>query len=199
MTKIVKKIKVSKYQKLLKSIDFIKEEFLLDIRNENRNTRNERVGVFIDVQNVYYGAKNKFNGKIDFKKLLKNICRDRRIEKANAYLVNSDIDSVNFVKLLNQLGYNVISKDLKVRGDGSAKGNTDIEMTMDILNLKDNLDTVALVSGDGDFVPLVELLKSQSVNVEVYSFDSNTAYDLKNVSSKFFELNEDYIFEKGKK
>jgi len=103
---------------------------------------------------------------------------------------------------LKQLGYNIVSKDLKKRSDGSAKGNLDIEMAMDILNGKDKLDTVVLVSGDGDFVALVELLKTENIFVEVYSFSNIrnvTSSELRNTASKFFEIDESYLFDERSK
>jgi len=193
-----RKPKVDKYQKLLESIDEIKDDFLFNIRSENRNTVKERVGVFVDIQNVYYGAKDNFNGKIDYKVLLDNTLKGRKLITANAYVINNmAIDNKGFVSLLQKLGYTIRDKDLKVRNDGSSKGNADIEMTIDIINEKDRLDTVVLISGDGDFVPLVEFLKERNIDVEVYSFSINknsTAYDLKESATKFFEIDESYLF-----
>ena len=194
-----KKPQIEKYQSLLESIDGLKDEFLFNIRTENRNTNKERVGVFVDIQNVYYGARDNFKGKVDYKVLLENILKGRKLIVANAYVINnSAIDNKNFVSLLQKLGYTIKDKDLRVRGDGSQKGNVDIEMAIDIMNKKDVLDTVALVSGDGDFVPLVEFLKNINIKVEVFSFSANknsTAYDLKETASKFFEIDKSYLFQ----
>lgn len=195
----VRHSKIEKYQKLLESIDELKDDFLFNIRAENKNTSNERVGIFVDIQNMYYGAKDSFNKKIDFRKLLDNILRERKLVTANAYLIDSTVNNKNFINFLKQLGYTLMIKDLKVRQDGSAKGNADIEMVIDILNEKDKIDTVALVSGDGDFVPLVEFLKSKNIKVEVYSFSifkNSTAFDLKQSASQFFEIDKNYLLEK---
>jgi uncharacterized LabA/DUF88 family protein len=197
----VRKSHTEKYQKLLESIDELKDDFLIKIRAENTNTSNERIGIFVDVQNIYYGAKDSFNGKIDFKKLLTNILKERKLVIANAYMIDSNVNNKSFVSCLKQIGYEIKSKELRVRTDGSAKGNTDIELTIDALNIKDKLDTVALVSGDGDFVPLVEFLKSKNMKVEVYSFSvykNSTAFDLKQVASRFFEIDETYLFSEKK-
>jgi len=194
----VRKSHVEKYQKLLESIDELKDDFLIKIRTENRNTSNERIGIFVDVQNIYYGARDSFKSKIDFKKLLTNVLRERKLVSANAYIIESNVNSKGFVSCLKQLGYDLKSKELRTRSDGSAKGNTDIELAIDVLNIKDKVDTVCLISGDGDFVPLVEFLKSKNIKVEVYSFSvhkNSTAFDLKNVASKFYEIDESYLFE----
>jgi len=192
--------KTRKYQKLLESIDELKDDFLYNIRSENRNTSKERIGIFVDIQNVYYGAKDNFKKKIDFKVLLENCLKGRKLVTANAYVINNlSIDNKNFVSLLQKLGYTIKDKDLKVRTDGSSKGNADIEMAIDIINEKDRMDTVALISGDGDFVPLVEFLKEKNIDVEVYSFSVNknsTAFDLKESATRFFEIDESYLFRK---
>ena len=195
----VRRTEAEKYQKVLESIDALKDDFLFTIRNENRNTSHERIAVFVDVQNIYYGAKDSFNGgKIDFKKLLTNVLKERKLVTANAYLIDSNVDNKSFMSCLKQLGYELKIKNLKVRSDGSAKGNSDIELTIDMLNIIDKIDTIALISGDGDFVPLVEFLKSKNIRVEVYSFSehtNSTAFELKNVASRFFEIDKSYLFE----
>ena len=198
----MKEKKIKMYQQLLESVDQLKDDFLFQIRLENRNTQDERIGIFLDIQNVYYAAKDNFGAKIDFRKLTDSITKGRKNVISNAYLINSDTDNTNFVNFLKQLGYNIVSKDLKKRSDGSAKGNLDIEMAMDILNGKDKLDTVVLVSGDGDFVALVELLKTENIFVEVYSFSNIrnvTSSELRNTASKFFEIDESYLFDERSK
>jgi uncharacterized LabA/DUF88 family protein len=198
----MKESKIKNYQKLLEAVDDLKGDFLFQVRVENRNTQDERVGIFVDIQNVYYGAKDNFKGKIDFRKLTDSMLKGRKQVVLNAYLVNSDNDNTNFVSFMKQIGYNIVSKDLKKRSDGSSKGNLDIEMAIDIITEKDRLDTVILVSGDGDFVALVEYLKSQNIQVEVYSFSNIkniTSQELKNVASKFFEIDETYVFDEKRK
>jgi uncharacterized LabA/DUF88 family protein len=192
----LKRSQVENYQKLLESIDDLKDDFLIKIRSENKNTENERVGIFVDVQNIYYGAKDSFNSKVDFKKLLTNVLKKRKLVIANAYVIEGNTNNKSFVSFLKQLGYELKSKELKTRGDGSQKGNSDIELAIDVLNVQDKVDTICLISGDGDFVPLVEYLKSKNIKVEVYSFSvykNSTAFDLKQVASKFFEIDESYL------
>ena len=135
--------------------------------------------------------------------MLENILKGRKLATANAYVINNlSLDNKGFTSLLQKLGYTIRDKDLKKRSDGSAKGNADIELAIDIINEKDRLDTVALISGDGDFVPLVEFLKEHNINVEVYSFSerkNSTAFDLKEAATKFFEIDESYLFKKEEK
>jgi uncharacterized LabA/DUF88 family protein len=198
----MKESKIQNYQKLLEAVDSLKDDFLFQVRLENRNTPDERIGIYLDIQNIYYGAKDNFKKKIDFKKLTESIVRGRKLVIANAYLVKADSDNSGFVNFLKQVGYNIVSKDLKKRSDGSAKGNLDIEMTIDIMTDKDSLDTVVLVSGDGDFVALVDYLKVKNIQVEVYSFSNiknSTSPKLKSIASKFFEIDESYLFEESRK
>lgn len=190
----MKESKVKVYERFLGDVSILKDDFLFQVRQENRNTPDERVAIFVDIQNIYYGARDNFGGKIDFRKLIENILRGRKLIAAKAYLINSEVDNKGFVKLLNQFKYDVVSKNLKTRSDGSQKGNLDIEITIDVMEFKDAVDTVALVSGDGDFVPLIEYLKSKNISVEIYSIAESTAMDLRNCASRYFELDQSYLY-----
>jgi uncharacterized LabA/DUF88 family protein len=105
--------------------------------------------------------------------------RGRRLIRAAAYVVhNRDIDQSAFLAMLQQRNYEIHRKDLKVRADGSSKADQDLEIALDVLDLAGSLDVVVLVSGDGDFVPLVNRVKAIGPRVEVYSFPNSTAKDL---------------------
>lgn len=153
-----------------------------------------RVGVFVDVQNMFYAAKENYNGKLDYAKLLDVVVRGRTLVTANAYVVyNPEIDQSSFISFLEYQGYKVKSKNLTVRSDGSAKGNWDVGMTIDIISMIDELDVVALVSGDGDFCPLVELLQKNGVSVEVFGFERNTSMELKGLADGFYPISGDMV------
>ncbi|MCD6217153.1 NYN domain-containing protein [bacterium] len=156
----------------------------------------QRTGVFVDVQNMFYSAKYKYRGKIDYQKLLVYIARGRKIVRALAYAVTTpEIDQSGFIKILEDLGIEVKIKELKLRPDGTAKGDWDMGIAIDSVALSDKLDVIALVSGDGDFSALVEMLKAKGVRVEVYSFPANTAEELKKVATQFYPLDESILFE----
>lgn len=149
-----------------------------------------RVGIFVDVQNIFYAAKS-FNARLDFEKLLELSVGKRRLIRAIAYVVQSpDVDQSNFISMLQQKSYEVKRKDLRLRSDGSAKGDWDMGMAIDIMRFVDKLDVVVLVSGDGDFVPLVELVKTLGPRVEVISFTYNTARDLINSADEHIPIEE---------
>ncbi len=147
-----------------------------------------RVGIFVDVQNIFYAAK-PFNARLDFEKLLELSVGKRRLIRAIAYVVQSpDVDQSNFISMLQQKSYEVKRKDLRQRSDGSAKGDWDMGMAIDIMRFVSKLDVVVLVSGDGDFVPLVDLVKTLGPRVEVISFTYNTARDLINSADEHIPI-----------
>ena len=152
-------------------------------------SRFQRVGVFVDVQNVYYSAKHQFRGKLHFAKLLETIVRERQLVRAISYIVQTpDIDQSNFIAMLLQNGYEVRAKALRLRADGTAKGDWDMGIAIDTMAMAERLDVVALVSGDGDFTDLVNMLKAKGLRVEVYSFPYSTAEELRTASTEFYPI-----------
>lgn len=153
----------------------------------------DRVGLFVDVQNMYYAARGR-NARLDFGALMAATTRDRRLVRAVAYVVqNRDVDQSGFVSMLKQKNYEVKRKDLKVRGDGSSKADWDMEIALDILGLAGSLEVVVLVSGDGDFTPLVGRVRALGPRVEVYSFPGSTSMDLIEASDRHVPLDESYL------
>lgn len=154
----------------------------------------QRVGVFIDVQNMFYAAKHLYNSKLNFGKLLEYIARDRPLVRAITYIVQTpEIDQSNFLAMLRSNGYEIRSKELKMRPDGSAKGDWDMGLALDALAMSEKLDVVAIVSGDGDFVDLVNFLKARGVRVEVYSFAYSTAEELRGAATEYFQMGSEMV------
>ncbi len=172
-----------------------KLKVLLNENNFEKRKGPKRVGIFVDVQNIYYAAQSYKKGShLDFKYLKKQIVKNRIPILCNAYIIQtSEIDQSNFIHTLENLGYNVKIKSLKIFSDGTAKGDWDMGIAIDIIDNIKNLDVVALISGDGDFSALVKLLKKFNVRVEVYSFEKNLAKELKEVADKYILLNEKYL------
>lgn len=153
----------------------------------------QRVGIFVDVQNIFYASK-QFNARLDFDKLLKTAVGSRRLIRAIAYVVQSpDIDQSSFISMLQQKSYEVRRKDLRQRSDGSAKGDWDMGMAIDVMRFVNTLDVVVLVSGDGDFVSLLNLVKTIGPRVEVISFLHNTARDLINSADKHIPIEDELL------
>lgn len=158
----------------------------------------QRVGVFIDVQNMFYAAKHLYSSKLNFPKLLDFIARGRPLCRAIAYVVKTpEIDQSNFLTMLRSNGYEVRVKDLKQRPDGSSKGDWDMGLALDALMMSEKLDVVAIVSGDGDFVELVSALKARGTRVEVYSFPYSTAEELRGAATEFFQMGPEVVLSPG--
>jgi len=125
-----------------------------------RIKKEQRVGVFVDVQNMYYSAKNLYNSKVNFGQILREAVNNRSLVRAMAYVIKADIkEEKNFFEALIKIGYEVKSKDLQTFIGGAKKGDWDIGIAMDMIELAPKLDTLVLVSGDGDFVDLLQHLK----------------------------------------
>ena len=159
----------------------------------------QRVGIFVDVQNLFYSARNIYNAKINFSKLLEVATAGRKLIRAIAYIVQKEgVDQSGFIEALQRLGYEIKSKDLRVRIDGSAKGDWDMGIAIDSIAMADKLDTVALSSGDGDFVPLVEMLKARGCRVEVIAFERSTAMELKEAATLYLPIEESWLIARGR-
>jgi uncharacterized LabA/DUF88 family protein len=158
-----------------------------------------RVGVFIDVQNVYYGAR-RLKGKLDFDALLGYAVRDRRLIAATAYVVeSSETNQSQFIGMLEKRAIEVRRKALTVRADGSMKGDWDMELALDILDAAKNLDVVVLVSGDGDFTALVRRVKASGPRVEVIAFPRHAAKALIEVADEFLPLDRKFMIRPARK
>ena len=147
-----------------------------------------RVGIFVDVQNMFYGAREK-GARLDFEALLATASEGRRLVRAVAYLVEArETDQSAFIHLLQMKAWEVKRKPLRIRPDRTMKGNWDLEMALDAVATAPHLDVVVLATGDGDFVPLVRQLKLDGVRVEVYGFPRSTAPDLREAADRFVSI-----------
>lgn len=161
--------------------------------------RGQRVGMFVDVQNMFYSAKHLYQAKINYRRMLEDLTAGRQLVRAVAYLVTKpEVDQTAFVDALTRLGYEIKIKYLKIRPDGSAKGDWAMEMSLDIMAMAPRLDTVILVTGDGDYVPLVERLKIMGVRSEVVGFPQNTATELMNTAHAFVAIDDGMLFKEKK-
>lgn len=192
-------------QNLMGKLDSVIEELRLNRTEYQESSSNRprtirgsesRVGVFVDAQNMFYAAKNQYNARLDYAKLLEGAVDSRRLIKAIVYLVQTpEVDQSAFVAMLQHKNYEVKTKDLRLRVDGSAKGDWDMGMAIDMISMCEKLDVVVLVSGDGDFVSLVNLIKSKGPRVEVYGFPYNTSVDLKEAADEFFPIREEMLLD----
>jgi len=157
---------------------------------------NQRVAIFIDVQNMFYSAKHQHDSKLDFEKLLKLISRKRVVVRAIAYAVETEeIDQSNFFDFLTRMGIEVKKKPLRLRADGSSKGDWDMGLAIDALMISEKVDTIILVSGDGDFLHLINALKYKGTRAEVASFTNSSTKDLIAAADCHFPLDKDILIE----
>lgn len=139
----------------------------------------QRVVVLVDNQNIYHSAQNLVNANVNYGELLDHVLDDRVLVRAIAYDITSDRRKENaFFRSLRSSGFEVKVKELKEFKDGSRKGDWDMGIAIDAISLSDKADVIVLVSGDGDFVDLVEMLKARGVRVEVVSFKGSTSSEL---------------------
>jgi uncharacterized LabA/DUF88 family protein len=153
--------------------------------------RDQRVGIFIDIQNLYHSAKNLYKARVNFAQLLKQVLGGRQLIRAIGYVVKSDssLGEQSFFDALEKAGIELRVKDLQIFIDGSKKADWDVGMAVDAIRMAQTLDVVILVTGDGDFVPLVEYLKwGNGCHVEVASFGRSTSSKLKEAADLYINL-----------
>ncbi|MBP7846280.1 MAG: NYN domain-containing protein, partial [Candidatus Pacebacteria bacterium] len=152
--------------------------------------KEQRVGIFIDTQNFYHSAKNLYKRKVNFGAIIKDVLANRKLVRAIAYVITSEAgDEKNFFEALTKLGIETKTKDLQVFQGGAKKGDWDVGLAVDAIKMAPRLDAIIILSGDGDFVPLVEYLQTMT-QVEVVSFGKSTSARLKDVADDFVDLSE---------
>lgn len=154
--------------------------------------KDQRVAVLIDVQNMYYSAKHMYDSKVNFKEILKTAVAGRKLIRAIAYVIEADIKGEDtFHKALESIGIEVKSKQLQTFYGGSKKGDWDIGLAMDAVRLSNKVDTLVLVSGDGDFKDLMIYLKTHGLRTEAIAFGKTASIHLKNEADLFFDMEQD--------
>lgn len=155
--------------------------------------KDQRVGIFIDTQNLYHSAKNLYQARVNFGNVVKQALGERRLIRAVAYVITTETGEERaFFEALNKLGIETKTKDLQVFYGGAKKADWDVGMAIDAVSMASKLDTVVLATGDGDFVPLVEYLKmKEGCQVEVIAFGKSASLRLKEAADDFIDMCED--------
>ncbi|MBU1292489.1 NYN domain-containing protein [Patescibacteria group bacterium] len=153
----------------------------------------QRVGVFIDTQNLYHSAKHLYKSRVNFAKVLEEAVGDRILVRAIAYVISTDSGEESaFFEALTKIGIETKVKGLQVFSDGAKKADWDVGLAIDAVKLAPKLDTVILATGDGDFVPLIEYLDmNQGCQVEVISFGKSSSQKLKEAAHAFTDMCDD--------
>ena len=151
------------------------------------------MGVFVDVQNLYHSAKHLHQARVNFGEMVKQLVGQRQLIRAIGYVVKSDISSGEsaFFEALEKSGIELRIKDLQIFAGGAKKADWDVGLAVDAIRMASSLDVVILVTGDGDFVPLVEYLKwGAGKQVEAASFGRSTSSRLKESVDVYVDLDE---------
>ena len=155
----------------------------------------ETVSIFVDVQNIYYTVKQQFNCHFDYTVFWEEVTRGRTLAKAVAYATDrGDERQIRFQNILKRVGFEVRLKPFVQRADGSAKGDWDVGIALDMAEHAKNVDTVILASGDGDFADVVGMIvRKFGVRVEVYGVHQLTASSLIQSASSFVSIEGDML------
>jgi len=150
----------------------------------------ETVAVFVDVQNIYYTTRQYFSRHFDYKSFWAEVTRDRTVVTAIAFAIDRDDDrQKQFQNILRAIGFEVKLRPFIQRNDGSAKGDWDVGITLDVLEYAPQADVVVLASGDGDFDLLVHKVRDKyQVSVEVYGVAELSAASLIRAADKFVPI-----------
>lgn len=155
----------------------------------------KKIAVFVDVQNIYYTTRQAYGRQFNYRKLWQQISNKGEIVSALAYAIDrNDDQQTKFQDALKHIGFVVKLKPYIQRSDGSAKGDWDVGITIDVLEMAKDVDTVVLLSGDGDFDLLLDkITKDYGVNTEVYGVPSLTANSLIEAASIYHPVNEELL------
>ena len=154
--------------------------------------KEQRVGIFIDTQNLYHSAKNLYGARVNFGQIVKDALANRALIRAIAYVITTESgDEKGFFEALEKMGIETKTKNLQVFAGGAKKADWDVGLAVDAIKMAPKLDTVVLASGDGDFIPLVEYLKTnEGCQVEVITFGKSASSKLREVADDFIDLDQ---------
>jgi uncharacterized LabA/DUF88 family protein len=155
----------------------------------------KRIAVFVDVQNIYYTTRQAYGRQFDYRKLWRRISAEGEIISATAYAIDrGDEKQLQFQNALKHIGFSVRLKPYIQRSDGSAKGDWDVGITIDVMEVAKDVDTVVLLSGDGDFDLLMQKIRQDyGVTAEVYGVRALTAKSLIDAASTYHPVEEDLL------
>lgn len=157
----------------------------------------QRVAILIDTQNLYHSAKNLYKAKVNFGAVVKTALGGRKLIRAVSYVVNTESGEESaFFEALEKVGIEIKTKDLQIFYGGAKKADWDVGMAVDAIKLAHKVDAIVLVTGDGDFIPLVEYVKSQGCQVEAITFGRSASGKLRETVDDFIDMDEkpgDYL------
>ena len=155
----------------------------------------KKIALFVDVQNIYYTTRDAYGRQFNYRKLWQQISSEGEITSAMAYAIQrNDDQQIKFQDALKHIGFTIKLKPYIQRSDGSAKGDWDVGITIDVLEKAKDVDTVVLLSGDGDFDLLLNKINAEyAVTTEVYGVPTLTANSLIEAASIYHPIKEDLL------
>jgi len=158
--------------------------------------KEQRVAVLIDVPNMYHSAKNIYKANVNFREVLETAMAGRKLIRAVGYTVETEgEEEKSFFNALRKMGIEVKLKDLQIFPGGMKKGDWDVGIAVDAIKFSSYVDTIVLITGDGDFIPLVKYLKNASpVRVELIAFNKSCSGELKEIVDDFIDLGKNEKF-----
>lgn len=152
----------------------------------------QRVAVIIDTQNLYHSAKNLYKSKVNFAEVVKAAVQDRKLIRAISYVVNTESgDEQPFFEAMEKVGIEIKTKDLQIFYGGAKKADWDVGMAVDAIKAAHKVDAIVLATGDGDFIPCVEYVKSLGCQVEAITFGRSSSSGLRAVLDDFIDMDDD--------
>lgn len=151
----------------------------------------QRVAILIDTQNLYHSGKNLYKAKVNFGAVVKTALGGRKLIRAVSYVVNTESGEEGaFFEALEKVGIEIKTKDLQIFYGGAKKADWDVGMAVDAIKLAHKVDAIVLVTGDGDFIPLVEYVKSQGCQVEAITFGRSASSKLRDTVDDFIDMDQ---------
>jgi uncharacterized LabA/DUF88 family protein len=153
--------------------------------------KEQRVAIFIDTQNLYHSAKNIYHAKVNFDAVVKRTLAGRQLIRAVSYVVTTETgEEQSFFEALGKIGIEVKTKDLQIFYGGAKKADWDVGMAIDAIKLSSKVDAIVIATGDGDFVPLAEYVRSQGCQVECIAFGKSSSSRLRETVDDFIDMDE---------
>ena len=159
--------------------------------NKSQLHKDQRVGIFIDTQNLYHSARSNYNANVNYQALVEEAVSGRKLVRAFAYVIKSEAgDESKFFDALTDLGIETRVKDLQVFYSGEKKADWDVGIAIDVVRMSEKLDAIVLVSGDGDFSEVLKYVRSRGLRAEVMAFKKTCSMSLVNEADSFVDLGE---------
>jgi uncharacterized LabA/DUF88 family protein len=154
--------------------------------------KEQKVGILIDVQNMYYSGKNLYNSKLNYEEVIKAAVSGRKLIRAVGYTIKADVkDEKIFHSALENMGIEVKTKDLLVFHGGHKKGDWDVGLAVDAIRMCEKVDSIIVISGDGDFKDMYEYVKQKGCRIEVVAFGKTASSSIKDYVDRFVDLDKD--------